>query len=779
MPKSKFRKKIEKNIAMFFDKVMGSGLAQDENTADGKRYITPGMPEKVRELASEGIVLLKNDGGLPITEGRKVSVFGRVQHDWFYVGYGSGGDVHPPYEISFFEGLKNAGISYNEKLKTVYDSWCGLEENEADHGYWGHWPYFYEEMPLTDQLVEEAKRESDVAMVIIGRAAGEDRENKLEEGSYYLTATEKDMLSRVTKAFDKTILIMDCGNVIDLSFTEDYRLSAIVYAWQLGQENANALGNVLSGKVSPSGKLSDTIARNYKDYPSADNFGGKEYNDYAEEIYVGYRHFVSLAPEKILYPFGFGLSYTTFGIKAERASDAGVKCTVTNTGNFPGKEVVQVYVEAPEGKLKKSKKVLVGYGKTKLLSPGESCEVTVSFDRENFASFDEEGVTGFKNAFVLEAGEYKVFAGTDCIRSEKIYSFEVPENTCVEQCLDISEATRRERILADLPKEIAQTGDRGIKLVDVKNGKHTMEEFIAQLSDEELCDIGRGEGAMGSALGTEGNAGAYGGITEALRGKGIPPIITADGPAGLRVRRFTTLLPCGTAIACSFNEALIEEVFELIGQEAMHFGIDVNLAPGMNIHRNPLCGRNFEYYSEDPFLSGHVAAAVVRGIQKGGAVACPKHFACNNQEFNRSHNDSRVSEQALREIYLKNFEYCVKLGNPGNIMTSYNKVNGVWSHYNYDLVTTVLRKEWGYEGNVITDWWMRKAVSPEFPGIKDNAYRIRAQVDVLMPGNMTPVNQKYKFDRDLFDSLRSEDGITRAELQRTAVNVCKFAITRM
>ena len=199
----------------------------------------------------------------------------------------------------------------------------------------------------------------------------------------------------------------------------------------------------------------------------------------------------------------------------------------------------------------------------------------------------------------------------------------------------------------------------------------------------------------------------------------------------------------------------------------------------MNIHRNPLCGRNFEYYSEDPFLSGHIAAAMVRGIQKGGAVACPKHFACNNQEYNRNHNDSRVGEQALREIYLKNFEYCVKLGNPGNLMTSYNKVNGVWSHYNYDLVTTVLRKEWGYKGNVITDWWMRKSASPEFPLLRDNAYRVRAQVDVLMPGNMSYIKQKYSFDKALYKSLKSGNGITRAELQRIAINVLNFAITRL
>ena len=779
MAKSKFKKTVEKSISMFFNKMMGSGLAQEENTADGSRYITPGMPEKVRELAEEGIVLLKNDGVLPVGAEKKISVFGRVQHDWFYVGYGSGGDVHAPYEVGFFEGLKNAGVSYNEALKSIYDSWCAKEENEADHGYWGHWPYFYDEMPLTSDVVEAAKKESDIAVVIIGRAAGEDRENKLEEGSYYLTHTEKDMLSKVTAAFEKTVLVMDCGNVIDLSFTQEYNLSAIIYAWQLGQENANALGSILAGKSSPSGKLSDTIAKLYEDYPSAANFGGKEYNDYAEGIYVGYRHFVSRAKDKILYPFGYGLSYTSFSLEAVAEDDCCVKCTVKNTGSFAGKEVVQVYVEAPEGKLPKASRVLVGFAKTKLLEPGESELVTVAFEQNDFASFDAAGVTGFKNAFVLEAGEYKIYAGTDSLNNEVIHTFTVPETICVKQCLDISLETRRERILENLPEEIQQTGDKGIKLIDVKSGKYTIEEFVAQLSDEDLCDFNRGEGKMGSALGTPGNAGAYGGITESLRSKGVPAIITADGPAGLRVRRFTTLLPCGTAIACSFNEKLVEELFVLIGNEACHFGIDVNLAPGMNIHRNPLCGRNFEYYSEDPFLSGHIAAAMVRGIQKGGAVACPKHFACNNQEYNRNHNDSRVGEQALREIYLKNFEYCVKLGNPGNLMTSYNKVNGVWSHYNYDLVTTVLRKEWGYKGNVITDWWMRKSASPEFPQLRDNAYRVRAQVDVLMPGNMSYIKQKYSFDKALYKSLKSGNGITRAELQRTAINVLNFAMTRL
>jgi beta-glucosidase len=337
----------------------------------------------------------------------------------------------------------------------------------------------------------------------------------------------------------------------------------------------------------------------------------------------------------------------------------------------------------------------------------------------------------------------------------------------------------RARILENLPEEITPTGDRGIKLSDVRDSKYALREFVAQLSDKELGDLSRGEGGMRSALGVPGNAGAFGGITEELREKGIPAIITADGPAGLRVSRYVSLLPCGTSLACTWNSSLVEALLALEGREALNCGVDVILAPGMNIHRNPLCGRNFEYYSEDPVLSGRIAAAAVRGIQSSGVSACPKHFAANNQEVRRNTNDSRVSEQALREIYLRNFEICVKEGKPQNIMTSYNKINGVWSHYNYDLVTTVLRNDWGYTGNVMTDWWMQKAKSPEFPSICDNAYRVRAQVDVAMPGGMTSKKQYYIFDKEQLETLGKPDGLTRGELQRGAMNVLRFALTRL
>lgn len=797
------KKLFEKYSQWMADKVSGSGLMQEENTAEGERYITPGMPELIRQCGAEGIVLLKNEKDtLPLKQNDVVSVFGRCQNDWFYVGYGSGGDVHSPYKISLMDGLRNSNIAYNENLAKIYQEWCDHPDHKANHGWWGHWPYFHEEMPLTEEQVRQAASVSSVAIVVIGRAAGEDRENKLEEGSYYLTQTEREMLRQVSGTFEKVVLIMDCGSIMNMSFLQEYDISAVLYAWQLGQESGNAVADVLSGNVNPSGKLTDTIACRYEDYPSSEYFGNRKFNNYTEDIFVGYRYFDTFR-KAVLYPFGFGLSYTTFAVEtvsASRSEETTVlQIRVTNTGSVPGKEVVQIYCNPPEGKLDKSNKVLVAFAKSKLLAPGESETLSVSVRDYDCASYDDGGDTGFKNAFVLEAGTYKLLAG-NCSTTEVVaFSFDVPKTKilcqCAEACIPskpfpvqtkngMKQATTgkrclKDRILRNLPKEIPYTGDQGIKLPDVKAGNATLEQFVAQLTDKELGDLSRGEGGMGSPLGTVGNAGAFGGITEELREKGIPAIITADGPSGLRVNKFTSLMPCGTAIACTWNTELVEQLFQKEGEEVKHFGVDVILSPGMNIHRNPLCGRNFEYYSEDPLLTGKIAAAAVRGIQKGGASACPKHFACNNQEVKRNRNDSRVSQRALREIYLKGFEICIKESNPQNLMTSYNKINGVWSHYNYDLATTILRGEWGYQGNIVTDWWMQHAASPEFPKIKDNAYRVRAQVDVLMPGGLSPLDKKYVFDKKMLSTLGQKGGLTRAELQRTAMNVLRFALLRM
>ena len=796
------KKKLEKTVHEVVEAAVGNGLAQIENVVEGERTITPGMPEILRECAAEGIVLLKNTGNvLPLKQTDRISVFGRCQNDWFYVGYGSGGDVHPPYTVSVMDGLRNAGVMLNEDLAQVYTAWCA--ENKADHGWWGNWPYFHEEMELEDATVRQAADQTDVAVVVIGRAAGEDRENVLEAGSYYLTEKEHKLLRQVTGAFDRVVVLMDCGNIMDLSFLKMYEISALVYVWQLGMESGNAVADVLTGRINPSGKLSDSVALNYVDYPSSASFGNPEYNNYEEDIFVGYRYFETFARDKVLFPFGFGLSYTTFEVEpvnvVREEMDTVLQVRVSNTGSVPGKEVVQVYCAPPAGKLSKAVKNLVAYGKTGLLQPGECEMLTLRVRDQDCASFDDSGITGYKDAFVLEPGEYVLYVG-NCSTTQLIGgSFSVPEIRMLQQCIEccgpvvefdaltntgkapvtLGKRDLKQRILDNMPMPIAYTGDRGIRLTDVLEGKHSLDAFVAQLSDAELGDLSRGEGPMNSTLGTVGNAGAFGGITEVLRQRGIEPVITADGPAGLRVKKYTSLLPCGTAIACAWNDALTERMFAHVGQEVRNFGVDVILSPGMNIHRNPLCGRNFEYYSEDPYLCGKTAAAAVRGIQAGGVSACPKHFACNNQEVNRNKNDSRVSMRALREIYLKCFEICVKESAPQNIMTSYNKINGVWSHYNYDLATTILRKEWGFAGNVVTDWWMQKSVSPEFPNVRNSAYRVRAQVDVLMPGGESYFKQKYVFDAEQLESLGQEEGLTRAELQRSAKNVLKFVLLRM
>jgi len=801
---NKIKRVFTRTARRVFDLVMGNGLMQEENEAEGEGYVTPGMPELLREMAGESIVLLKNeDNLLPLNPTESVSVFGRCQTDWFYVGYGSGGDVHPPYRVNLMEGLEQAGVNYDRELAEVYKTWSEKPENQADHGWWGHWPYFYEEMSLEEKTVQQAAKKSEVALIVIGRAAGEDRENTLTEGSYYLTGAEKAMLRLVSKYYKKTILLLNTGNIMDMSFVSKYRIAAVLQVWQLGQESGNAVADVLTGRVNPSGKLSDTIARTYADYPSSRNFGNREFNNYEEDIFVGYRYFSTFCPDKVLYPFGFGLSYTNFDISCEsclRGEGAtALSVRVHNTGTRAGKEVVQVYCRAPAGKLPKAARNLVAFQKTPLLQPGEETVLTIAVSDYSCASFDDCGITGPKDAFVLEPGTYDLLVG-NCSTADLVGgSFLISELKMLLQCQDACNPEHafhtlrkkgtapvnpggrdlRQRILDRLPREITPSQGQDIRFEDVARGQHTLEEFISQLTDKELADLTRGQGFMGSPLGVPGNAGAFGGITEELRARGIPALITADGPAGLRIKRHTSLLPCGTAIACAWNEELTEAMFEKEGEEALHFGVDVILSPGLNIHRNPLCGRNFEYYSEDPVLCGKIAAAAVRGIQKGGASACPKHFACNNQEVNRNHNDSRVSQRALREIYLKCFEICVREAKPQNLMTSYNKINGVWSHYNYDLATTILREEWGYEGNVMTDWWMRMSRSPEFPAIRDNAYRVRAQVDVLMPGSNSYATRKYIFDKDILSTLGQPEGITRAELQRSAMNVLRFTLTRI
>ncbi len=787
------------------DWAMGNGLMQEELSAVGTDTVTKEIAAAARQAAAEGCVLLKNDGALPLKKEESIAVFGRCQLDWFFVGYGSGGDVHPPYRVNLMDGLRHCGVTIDTAVAQTYVQWTNEEEHKADHGWWGNWPMSHPEMPLDPNLVRAAATRQDTAVVVIGRAAGEDRENTLTKGSFYLTDEEIAMLDQVTDSFAKTIVVLNIGSIMDMAWIEAYgdKLSAVLIAWQGGMESGNAVADVLTGAQTPSGRLPDTVAKCYEDYPSSADFGGEKFNCYTEDIYVGYRYFETFARDRVLYPFGYGLSYTSFESKVLEQGYANgtynVTVQVENTGKYHGKETVMLWCSAPQGMLGKPTRILAAYGKTKLLAPGEGDTLTLGFDEKTVASFDDTGITGHPNAFVLEAGTYKLFLGT-----EGVGEISLDKTKVVEQCkafcgvqepferltaqnkdgkvvagremLIKDENSLYRRILGQLPKEIPVTGDMGYKLSDVARGNISMEAFIAQLNDKELEALTRGEGRMNSALGVSGNAGAFGGILPSLREKGVPPVITADGPSGLRLRKFCSLLPSGTLLASTWNDGLVEELFTHISKEMVRREVDIILSPGMNIHRNPLCGRNFEYFSEDPLLCGKMAAAVIRGIQSEGVSACPKHFACNNQETKRNTNDSRVSRRALREIYLRCFEIAVKEAKPDTVMTSYNKINGVWSHYNYDLVTEILRGEWGFGGLVITDWWMKKCASPEFPAIRDNAYRVRAQVDVLMPGNMGHLHKSYHSDGTLLETLGKNDGITRAELQRTARSVLTLAM---
>lgn len=803
----KLKHKIDKFVSTLSERISSGGVSQLEVKAEGERDIFGNMPELTRKSAAEGIVLLKNNNALPYSLDTKISVFGRCQLDYFYVGYGSGGDVNAPYFVNIVDGIKNAGGKLNEWLLEYYKNYC--KENPAPHGFWGHWPMNFEEPTLDDETLKKASEESDAALIVIGRAAGEDRENTLTKGSYYLTDEERHLIDQVCKNFSNVTVLLDCGNVMDMSWILDYndRLRGIVYAWQGGMESGNAVADVLYGKVNPSGKLTDTIAVKYEDYPSAKHFGGKLFNTYVEDIFVGYRYFETFAKEKALFPFGFGLSYTNFDIEVldfiEEKDKINIEIEVTNIGKVSGKEVVELYARCPQGKLSKPLMSLVAFDKTEELYPNESEKLTLSVPIYSLASFDDTGVTGHKYSYILEKGEYKFFIGENVRDVDEIGSIKYKEDKVLETlkavcapkeyidrivALEVNgsfipkkvtlkpeKPYLRERILKNLPKEQGHIV-HNFNFSQVRNGEISVEKFVSSLTNQELEALTRGEGGMDSSYGVAGNAGAFGGIIPKLNEKGVPAIITTDGPAGIRIRKYTSLIPCGTALASTFNTKLVEEIATEMGKELRNAGSNVLLAPGMNIHRNVLCGRNFEYFSEDPLLTGKMASAYVKGIQSSGGSACPKHFACNNQEADRTINDSIVSQRALREIYLKGFEICVKEAKPLNIMTSYNKINGVWSHYNYDLVTTVLRNEWGFDGSVMTDWWMKHSQSHEFPNLRDNAYRVRSQVDVYMPGSFKRTEKKYKADNSLLETIGLKNGITRGELERSAINVLNMIL---
>lgn len=763
-----------------------------KRTLDWDKYL-----EASARAVSGGIVMLKNDGALPLKQGGTAAVFGRIQLHYYKSGTGSGGMVNVSKVIGITDGLLDAGYKLDEQLLNAYREWD--EQNPFDHGEgWGGEPWSQKEMPLTDELVGGAASRADAAIVIIGRTAGEEMDNKLEKGAFLLSDLEEDMLRRVTSAFDKTVVLLNTGGLIDMSFMDRYPVSAVMYVWQGGMVGGAGTAAVLTGEVSPSGKLPDTIAYEISDYPSDKFFGSGDMDCYGEDIYVGYRYFETFAKDRVRFPFGFGMSYTSFDITASDFKLDGDKVTgsvnVKNTGSTPGREVVQIYCSAPQGKLGKPARVLCGFDKTRTLQPGESQTLSFEIPLESVASYDDSGVTGHKSAWILEQGGYVFYAGADVRSASEAYSLTLPE-TVVRQCKSaLGPLTAFKRMVnssgkpefedvpltgeafphdhAKLPAEIPQTGDRGIRLADVVNGKNTLEEFTAQLTDYDLSCIIRGEG-MGSPKVTAGTAAAFGGVSDTLTALGIPCACCDDGPSGMRLDCGTKAfsLPNGTLLASTFDRPLMTELFTFMGLEMHTNQVDCLLGPGMNIHRHPLNGRNFEYFSEDPYLTGEMASAELAGLHSTGAEGTIKHFCGNNRETRRHFLDSVISERALREIYLRGFENAVKKGGAKSVMTTYGQVNGVWTAGNYDLVTGILRDDWGFDGFTMTDWWANINRRGKAPDKSDFAAMAMAQNDVYMvTADGAACND------NTLDSLKSGE-LTRGELQRNAMNILRFLTT--
>ena len=724
--------------------------------------------ELSKEAAKEGMVLLKNrEDILPLKKGTRVALFGKATFDYVKGGGGSG-DVTVAYIRNLYEGLK-----MQKDIVSIFEPLCDYYRRDVEQQYAkGSVPGMTIEPAVPVELLEAAKAYADTAVISICRFSGEgwdrksiverDNESSLENqqdmaarsakifanGDFCLSEEESAMVDAVKKNFTRVIVVMNVGGMVDTSwFVHEDAIGAVLMAWQGGMEGGLAAAELLVGKGNPSGKLSDTFAQTLEDYPSTGDFHeSKDYVNYTEDIYVGYRYFETVpgADKKVNYPFGFGLSYTSFQVDVlsakENRGEVQIQVQVTNTGDRDGKEVVQVYFEAPQGRLGKPKRQLIAFAKTRALKPGEAQRLYLSFAIRNMASYDDMGKVQ-KAAYVLEEGDYLFYVGTS-VRDTALadYVYQLKEDIIVEQlesrltpsCLpkrmladgsyeELPQSERNDpnanelermpedKMEGDVPavrgrgryqlwKEPYKKGARIFK--EVAEGKLTPEEFLAQLTDEEVAHLLGGQPNTGVA-----NTFGYGNLPE----YGVPSIMTADGPAGLRIAPecgvTTTCWPCSTLLACSFNPEIVEAVGLAGGAEVKENNIAMWLTPAVNIHRSPLCGRNFEYYSEDPYLAGKLASAMVRGIQANHIGATVKHFALNNKETNRKNSDSRVSERAAREIYLRAFEIIVREAKPWSIMTSYNIINGHRASENADLLEGILRKEWGFDGCITTDWW--------------------------------------------------------------------------
>ena len=707
-----------------------------------------------RKAASEGMVLLKNKNNtLPLKKGEKIALFGKAAIEYIKGGGGSG-DVYCPYIKGIYEGFKDkeseGKVTVYEPLVKFYQDYVKEESKNTltpkqidaiwnvvnnmefcqkrdDMTYDTFDRMHVHECKVPEELIEDASQNADTAIVTLSRFSAEGVDRRPQKADYYLSDIETELLDKISAKFKNVVVVINSGGVIDCEYFENNsKIGAVLMGWQGGMEGGSATADILCGDVNPSGKMTDTVPTSYDYCINKDDFTESfDFSNYTEDIFVGYRYYETIpgAKDKVRYPFGYGLSYTTFSITGrvccESEGQIVAVCSVKNTGNVAGKEVVQLYYSAPQGVLGKASKELCGYKKTKLLAPGETETVVISFNRNDMASFDDLGKIK-KSAFILEKGVYNFYLGTNVRDAEKLdFTLTLNENIITFQSKSYLKPTKLpKRLLADGSLEALPMGEREYPyeahaelplttpekpvMFDEVGESISLDDFVSQFTLEELMDFVGGKNPTGVA-----NTGCFGGLSRLK----VPPVPTADGPAGLRLNTTvgipTTAWPCATLLACTWDEALIEEVGHCGGLEIKENNIGIWLAPALNIHRNPLCGRNFEYYSEDPLISGKCAAACTKGVQSAGVAVSIKHFACNNKEANRFASDSRVSERALREIYLKGFEIVTKEANPWTFMTSYNLINGQHTSESYELITNILREEWGFKGMVTTDWGVK------------------------------------------------------------------------
>ena len=827
--------------------------------------------ELSRRAAGECVVLLENDGALPLHSVGRIALYGSGARLTVKGGTGSG-DVNSRSSVSIEQGLENAGFTVTTKAwlrrhdeqyararQAYREQIAALVERE---GISESFAVFYQlfQVPAPANISEEdvAASDTDTAVYVISRTSGEGSDRFHRRGDYLLYEEEKTQVEQLAAAYDKLVVVLNVGGVMDLSeLSAIPSVSAVLLMSQLGAAGGDALADVLTGKVNPSGRLTDTWAKRYEDYPSSETFSHNDGNVddeyYTEGVYVGYRYFDTFHVEP-LYPFGYGKSYTTFGINPVSAAAGGetvrLSVSVRNTGAYVGKEVVQLYCSAPNGTIAKPWQELVCFAKTKLLSPGEAETVELSFSVRDLASYCEDCA-----AWVLEAGDYVLRVGSSSRDTVPAAVLTLDRTVKTEQLKNLfADADSVRVITAPLTKRAAADGSvprialyadaietrqavyqethepyttaqsKTLTLEDVRHGVCTVEDLTAQLTVEEMATLCVGTLRLGEGS-VVGNAsylvpGAAGDTSAILeQSRCIRPLILADGPAGLRLQpifktdkagqllpggevvegkgapfdpgftdentntyyQYCTAIPVGWALAQSWNTVLLEEIGSMVGVEMELFGVDLWLAPALNIHRNPLCGRNFEYYSEDPVISGRAAAAITRGVQRhAGKGTTIKHFAANSQEDNRYFSNAHISERAIREIYIKGFELAIRESQPKSIMTSYNLLNGVHTANSYDLLQAVARDEWGYQGVIMTDWFTSQE-QPEQVGEHTDRYPISASTGCVYAGNDIQMPGCQKNVDDIVKAVttgRKIDGyrVTLADLQQCAANVIRAAL---